>query len=173
MVDWISTMWQSTLGNPHVWGFLLSLPFLVGGFVGTVLPVLPGTLMILIGSALYGFCTGFVQLSLNFFVIQAVLVGISYLIDFLATAYGVKRYGGSKAAIWGAVLGSLLVFVIGPLGLLVGPLAGAVLGELLMGEEVRKALQAGFGSFVGFIGGTLARMIVAAIMIGQFIFAIL
>lgn len=173
MLDWLSSTWHHTLGNPHVWGFLVAIPFIVGGVVGTLLPVLPGTLLILLGFLVYGLCTGFDTLSLSFFVLQALLVGLSYLVDFLATAFGVKMYGGSRAAVWGAVLGSLLIFVIGPLGLLIGPLAGAVAGELLMGEQVRQAFKAGFGSFLGFIGGSLIKVVLAFVMIGMFTFAIL
>lgn len=173
MLDWIIASWHHTLGNPHVWGFLVAIPFIVGGIIGTLLPVLPGTALILFGFVVYGLCTDFGTLSLSFFVIQVVLVGLSYLVDFLATAFGVKMYGGSKAAVWGAVLGSLLIFVIGPLGLLIGPLVGAVAGELLMGEQVRQAFKAGFGSFLGFIGGTLIKIVLALIMIGFFTFSIL
>lgn len=168
-IDWLSDLWSATLGNTHVWGFLLALPFIVGGVAGTLLPVLPGTLLIWIGFLFYALLNGFADLGLVFFVGQLALVGVSYLVDFLATAYGVRRYGGSKAAAWGAVLGSLLVFVIGPLGILIGPLLGAVIGELFMGEQVRQAMHAGFGSFLGLVGGSLAKLAIAGLMIAWFV----
>ncbi len=172
MPDSILAFFHSTLGNSHLWGFLAAIPFIVAGFVGVLLPVLPGTVMIFCGFLLYGFITGFDGLQLSFFVGQLALVGLSYLVDFLATALGVRMYGGSKAAAWGAVLGSLLVFVIGPLGILVGPLVGAIGGELLMGEEIRQALHAGLGSFFGFVGGTLAKLLICAIMVAWFVVSI-
>jgi uncharacterized protein YqgC (DUF456 family) len=82
-------------------------------------------------------------------------------------------YGGSRAAAWGAVLGSFMIFVIGPLGILVGPLMGAIAGELIMGEEVRQALQSGFGSFLGFIGGALAKIVISCIMVFWFVMQIM
>ncbi|NOQ45178.1 MAG: DUF456 family protein [Desulfobulbaceae bacterium] len=173
MLEWFQTAWLSTLGNSHLWGFLAATPLIVGGFVGTLLPILPGTLMILCGFLLYGLITGFDSLGLFFFVVQAMLVGLSYLVDFLATAFGVRMYGGSRAAAWGAVLGSLLIFVIGPIGILIGPLVGAIAGELLMGEQVRQALHSGFGSFIGFIGGTLAKLAISFVMVGWFVVQIL
>ena len=121
----------------------------------------------------YGLITGFDTLSLQFFIGQGVLVGLSYLIDFLATAFGVKMYGGSKAAAWGAVFGSLLIFVVGPIGILIGPLMGAIGGELIMGQEVRQALHSGFGSFLGFIGGSLAKVVISCIMVAWFVVRIL
>ena len=173
MLDWLYSLFSVTLANSNVWGFLASVPFIVGGFIGTLFPVLPGTILILCGFVVYGLVAGFDTLSLGFFVGQGVLVGISYLVDFLATAFGVKMYGGSKAAAWGAVLGSLLIFVIGPVGILVGPLMGAIAGELIMGEELRQALHSGFGSFLGFIGGTLAKVVISCIMVAWFVVRIL
>ena len=173
LIDWFYSLYNTTLANPHLWGFLASVPFIVAGFIGILFPVLPGTILILAGFLAYGLITGFETLSLSFFFGQSVLVGLSYLVDFLATALGVKVYGGSKAAAWGAVLGALLIFVIGPFGILIGPLLGAICGELLMGEKLRQALHSGFGSFMGFIGGTLAKLIISCIMVGWFVVLIL
>ncbi len=173
LTDWFRSLFTVTLVNPHVWGFLASVPFIVGGFIGTLFPVLPGTILILCGFLAYGLITGFDTLSLQFFIGQSVLVGLSYLVDFLATAFGVKMYGGSKAAAWGAVLGSLLIFVIGPIGILIGPLMGAIAGELIMGQALRQALHSGFGSFLGFIGGALAKVFISCVMVAWFVARIL
>jgi len=173
LTDWFRSLFTVTLVNPNVWGFLASVPFIVGGFIGTLFPVLPGTILILCGFLAYGLITGFDTLSLQFFIGQSVLVGLSYLVDFLATAFGVKMYGGSKAAAWGAVLGSLLIFVIGPIGILIGPLMGAIAGELIMGQALRQALHSGFGSFLGFIGGSLAKVVISCIMVAWFVARIL
>jgi uncharacterized protein YqgC (DUF456 family) len=173
LTDWFQSFFNVTLANPHVWGFLASVPFIVGGFIGTLFPVLPGTILILCGFLAYGLITGFDTLSLRFFIGQGVLVGLSYLVDFLATAFGVKIYGGSKAAAWGAVIGSLLIFVIGPIGILIGPLMGAIGGELIMGEALKQALHSGFGSFLGFIGGALAKVVISCLMVAWFVARIL
>ena len=70
-------------------------------------------------------------------------------------------------------MGTLLIFVIGPIGLLVGPLAGAIVGELLMGEELRRAFKSGFGTFMGMLGGTVARLLISMVMISWFVVKIL
>ncbi|MCI5138283.1 MAG: DUF456 family protein, partial [Candidatus Electrothrix sp. AR1] len=173
IADWFSSLYTVTLANPHVWGFLASLPFIVGGLVGTVFPAIPGTVLILVGFVVYGLITGFDSLSAWFFVGQTLLVALSYLIEFLATAFGVKMFGGSKAAAWGAVLGSLLVFVLGPIGIIVGPLLGAIVGELIMGEQIKQALHSGFGSFLGFMGGVIANLVISGLMIAWFVLEIL
>jgi uncharacterized protein YqgC (DUF456 family) len=173
LLEWFSSFYSTTLANPHVWAFLAAVPFIIGGFIGTIFPVLPGTILILCGFVAYGLIAGFGTLTTGFFIGQGVLVVLSYLIDFLATAFGVKMYGGSKAAAWGAVLGSLLIFVIGPLGILLGPLLGAIAGELIVGEELKQAMHSGFGSFLGFIGGAMAKIIISCIMVGWFVLQIM
>jgi len=156
----------------HIWAFLASTPIIIIGIIGTIIPVLPGTVLIYAGFVVYGLITGFDSLGWPFYLGQIVLLGISYLVDFLASAYGVRFYGGSRAAVWGAFLGSLLIIVIGPVGLIVGPLLGAVAGELIAGKEIRRAGHAGFGTFVGLLGGTVVKLVIAWVMVGWFIWRI-
>jgi uncharacterized protein YqgC (DUF456 family) len=172
MPDWLHSLYAATFANVHCWAFLAAMPFIVAGFAGIVFPALPGTILIAGGFLVYGLITGFDSLPLWFFIGQGVLIALSYAVDFLATMWGVRKFGGSKAAAWGAALGSLLIFVIGPLGILIGPLFGAIVGELLMGEQVKQALHSGIGSFLGFIGGVVAKMLLAGIMVAWFIFEI-
>lgn len=169
MSDQLHALYAATFANMHCWAFLAAMPFIVAGFVGIVFPALPGTILIAVGFAVYGLITDFDSLSLWFFVGQGMLILLSYLVDFLATAWGVRKFGGSKAAAWGAALGALAVFVIGPIGILVGPLLGAIIGELLMGEQVKQAFHSGIGSFLGFISGVLLNMLIAGIMVTWFI----
>ena len=173
IADCLSSLYTLTFANAHVWGLLASLPFLIGGLVGTVFPALPGTALILVGFLVYGSITGFDSLSVGFFVGQMVLVALSYLIEFFATAFGVKMFGGSKAAAWGAVLGSLLIFVLGPIGIIVGPLLGAIAGELIMEEQIKQALHSGVGSFLGFMGGVIANLVISGLMIAWFVWQLL
>ncbi len=164
---------SSYFTDSHTWAFLVATLLIVVGFVGTVLPFLPGTVLIYTGFLLYGLITGFDLLGWPFYLGELVLVGVSYLVDFTASAYGVKFYGGSKASIWGALLGSLLIFVIGPIGLLVGPLFGAVAGELIVGKEARLACNAGIGTFAGLLWGTILKLAIACGMIGWFVWKVL
>lgn len=172
MLDWLHSLYVATFANVQCWAFLAAMPFIAAGFVGIVFPALPGAILIAGGFLVYGLITGFDSLPVWFFVGQGMLICLSYAVDFSATAWGVRKFGGSKAAAWGAALGSLLVFVIGPPGILIGPLLGAVVGELLMGEQLRQALHSGVGSFLGFIGGTAAKLLIAGIMVAWFVFQI-
>ncbi len=121
------------------------------------------------GIAIYGFADHFQAFPREFLAYQGGLTGLTYVVDYVSTAWGVKRFKGSKAAAWGAVLGTLLIFVIGPWGILIGPFAGAVIAELVLGSELRQALQSGFGSFIGLLAGTLVKLMIVGCMIAWFL----
>ncbi|NPA95221.1 MAG: DUF456 domain-containing protein [Thermodesulfobacteria bacterium] len=148
---------------------LISFALIITGVAGLLLPALPGALFIWLGIVAYGLLAPGVDWSIWFYVIQGLLALSTYVIDYLATIWGVKKFKGTKAGAIGAVLGMLLVFVIGPLGMIIGPFIGAIIGELLVGGELRQALTSGFGSFVGFIVAAFLRLLICGIMISWFL----
>ncbi|HZK25090.1 MAG TPA: DUF456 family protein [Oscillospiraceae bacterium] len=151
---------------------LASLLFIVG-VLGTVLPVLPGAILIFGGMLLYGYLTNFAVLTINFYLLQGVAMLLVFLIDFLATAVGTKRYGGSRVASFGAAIGTLVgIFSFPPLGIVVGPFLGAVLAELLVGKDTNQALRVGFGTLIGLLGGTILKLVIEAAMIIYFFLTI-
>lgn len=148
---------------------ILAVILFVAGLAGTVLPVLPGAPLILLGMIVYGLLTGFAHLTWSFFAGQAAAVGLTFLVDYLAGVWGVRRYGGSKAAFWGSLAGLLLgVPLFGPAGVILGPFLGAFLGELLAGRSPSRALHVGVGSLVGLLGGTVLKLAVELAMIAWF-----
>jgi uncharacterized protein YqgC (DUF456 family) len=178
-------------------GLVVAVMCFVAGLAGTVLPVLPGAPLILLGMVIYGLFTGFAGLSWGFFVGQAAAVALTFLVDYLAGAWAVRRYGGSRAALWGSGAGILFgVLVFGPAGLILGPFLGAFLGELLAGRSTdgeiclrkpsgswnplgwqnspspSRALHVGVGSLVGLLGGTALKLAVEAAMIAWFFAAV-
>jgi uncharacterized protein YqgC (DUF456 family) len=103
---------------------------------------LPGTLLIVLG-------------------IVTVVVTI---LDYVVPAWGTKKSGGSKAGIRGATAGLIVGLFLGPAGIIVGPFAGAVIGEMIGGSGTDKALRAGFGSFLGFLAGTGLKLMASITM---------
>ena len=87
---------------------ILALVLFVLGLLGTVLPVLPGAILIYGGMFLYGVMTQFSTLDANFFLIQALILVLILAIDFLASAAGARQFQGSRQAVWGAVIGTVL-----------------------------------------------------------------
>jgi uncharacterized protein YqgC (DUF456 family) len=92
-----------------------------------------------------------------------------FLIDYIASAVGTKRFGGSKQAVWGAIIGTIpgLLF-LGPLGIIIGPFLGAVIAELLRGTEIRQTNRVGLGTIIGILGGTVLKICIEVAMIIYF-----
>jgi len=151
---------------------IVSSVIILLGLIGTVLPILPGPIIVFAGIGLYGFLDHFAHFSWHFLILEAVLAGSTYVTDQLMVSWGVKRFEGSKKAAWGAMLGTLMIFVIGPWGILIGPFFGAMTAELVFGNQLKKALKSGFGSFMGLLAGMLIKFAIVGIMIGLFIIKI-
>ncbi|MBU4532941.1 MAG: DUF456 domain-containing protein [Eubacteriales bacterium] len=152
----------------------IAVLFFAVGAIGIVFPIIPGIALIWLGMLVYGFLTGFETLTLAFFLGQAVGVALAFVVDYAANVWGVKRFGGSKAALWGSVIGILFgVLLLGPFGVIVGPFAGALAGELLAGGSPSRAVQVGIGTLIGFLGGTVLKFGIATVMIIWFFTVIL
>ena len=155
-------------------GMIIAVIFFTMGVLGTVLPALPGAPLIWLGMLIYGLFVKFHSLHWTFFLGQGLAVALIFLIDYLAGIWGVRRYGGSRAAVWGSVLGGLLgVLLLGHFGLIFGPFIGAVIGELYQKSPLEKAFQVGIGTLIGFFGGTVLKLAVEAVMIIWFFITVL
>lgn len=155
-------------------GLIIAVGFFIAGIIGTILPALPGAPLIWLGMLIYGFIVEFNNLPWTFYLGQGLAVALIFLIDYLSGIWGVRRYGGSRSAVWGSILGGLLgVILMGPFGLIIGPFAGAVIGELSQKKPVEKAFQVGVGTLIGFFGGTILKLAVEVLMIVWFFIVIL
>lgn len=144
--------------------------FYLLAIVGIVLPVLPGIPLAALGALLAGWLTGFEQLTVGYVIWVIALAVLAQLVDFLGNALGAKRFGASRAGLWGGIIGSLVGLVwFPPLGFLLGALAGAVLAELLTGRRLDEALRSGVGALVGAFGGMVAKFLIV-IAIGVLVF---
>lgn len=142
--------------------------FIISGILGGVLPVLPGPPLSYVGLILLHLTERY-QFSTKFLVIWGIITVVVYLLDYFIPVWGTKKFGGSKRGIWGSIIGLLVgMFLFPPFGIIVGPFAGAVLGELSGGKQSKEALRSGFGSFVGFLVGTLLKLIASGMMAWYF-----
>ena len=153
---------------------VIVLMFVVA-YIGLIYPIIPSVLFIIAGFLIYGLFFGFTELTWMFWIIEGFFVALLFGADYLANLLGVKKYGGSKAAIWGSTLGLLVgPFVIPIFGIIIGPFVGAVLAELIFQKkEFKFALRAGFGSLIGFISGVFAKGLIQLMMIAYFLFQVL
>jgi uncharacterized protein YqgC (DUF456 family) len=144
---------------------------IVIGAVGLVLPVLPGAPLIFIGALLAAWAEDFQYLGMWSLVVLGALAVLAVAVDFIASAFGVNRFGASRRAVAGATLGALLgLFFGGPVGVLVGPFVGAVVGELTVRRNLAAAGRAGVGAALGLALGTAGKLAIAFAMIGLIVF---
>jgi len=146
----------------------LGILFIISGILGCVLPIIPGPPLSYIGLLFLHFTERY-SFSTKFLVIWAVITVVVYAIDYVIPVWGTKKFGGSKRGVWGSMIGLLIgLFFFPPFGIIIGPFAGAVVGELTAGKESKAALKSGFGSFVGFLAGTMLKLITSGMMTWYF-----
>ncbi|WP_433743170.1 DUF456 domain-containing protein [Falsibacillus pallidus] len=154
------------------WGIVIIL-FIIS-FIGLVYPVIPSVLFILGGYVLYGLFFSFEDFSWLFWTVQILFVILLFGADYLANMIGIKKYGGTKAGIWGSTIGMIAgPFVIPVAGIIIGPFIGAVLGELIVNKtSFKQSLKIGLGSLIGFISSVFTKGIIQVVMIIYFIFQV-
>ncbi|MGB6121583.1 MAG: DUF456 domain-containing protein [Bacteroidota bacterium] len=153
--------------------WVLSVLLVLGGVVGVVLPLLPGSLLVFGGLVLAASIDGFERVGWVTIALLALCVVLSYAIDFFAAGLGAKRSRASSAAIVGAIAGTIVGLFFGLAGVILGPFVGAVIGEFLVGRDIEKAGKVGVGTWIGMVLGTAARLALTFIMIGFFVLAYL
>jgi len=151
--------------------YALAAVLVLIGLVGTVLPALPGLPLVFAGMLLAAWAGDFQQIPVWIVVVLGLLTLFSFAIDFWATAHGARRVGASRKAIIGAVLGTFAGLLFMPIGLFVGPFAGALIGELLHGRELHQAAKVGFGTWLGIVFAVVLKLTLAFAMIGVFTLA--
>ena len=142
------------------------------GLIGCVLPVIPGIPLSYVGILLLHF-TSNVQFSLVFLIVWAVIVIIVQVLDFYIPVWGTKRFGGSRWGTIGSIVGIVVGLFFAPWGIIIGSFAGAVIGELLSGRTSQDAIKAGFGAFVGFLLGTVAKLTISVFLIYYYVEALI
>ena len=146
--------------------------FMVVGLVGCFLPIIPGPPLSYMGLIVLQFKEQS-PFSSKFLIVWAVVVVAVTALDYVVPAYGTKKFGGTKYGIWGCTIGLILGLWFGPMGIILGPFLGALIGELIGGKDSNQAFKAALGSFVGFLVGTLLKLIVCGVMGWYFVKALL
>jgi len=152
--------------------WLAATALIVVGVAGTVLPVLPGAILVFGGIALAAWIDDFARIPVWLLLLLAVLTAMAWAVDYLAAAAGAKRAGASKLAIIGAGLGTLAGIFSGLWGLLFMPLAGAAIGEYMAQRDVWRAGKVGVATWIGLLLGTAVKVALVFAMVGIFVFAL-
>jgi len=153
-------------------GWILIILCFIVAFIGTFYPIIPSVVFMLLGYVVYGLFFSFTELTWMFWIIQILFVVLLFSADMAANAFGVKKFGGTKAGVWGSTIGLLFgPFAIPVAGILIGPFIGAVFAELIVTRKgLKQAFKSGVGSLIGFLTSSVVKIIVLVIMLIVFIF---
>ena len=138
------------------------------GLAGAIVPAVPGIPLILAGIWLIAGVDHYHHLGLWWLIGIGAVGAIGLTIDLLASALGVKRVGASKQAVSGALVGTVIGLFLGLPGLLFGPFAGAVLGELAAGSSILRSTNVGISAWFGLIFGTIIKLACSLMMVALF-----
>jgi uncharacterized protein len=139
-----------------------------------IYPILPSVVFLIGSFILYGVFFSFEPFSWLFWTVQLLFVILLFGADYMANLIGVKKFGGTKAGIWGSTIGLLVgPFVIPVIGILIGPFIGAIIGEWVVHRSnLKTAVKVGVGSVVGFISSVVTKGIIQIVMAVYFFFVI-
>lgn len=152
--------------------WILAVLMMIVGVVGTVLPALPGVVLVFGGIILAAYAEGFTRISGLTVAVLGALALVAFVIDYVASAAAAKKAGASKLGLAGAALGTVLGIFTGFIGLLFMPLVGAAIGEYLNQRDALKAGRIGLATWVGLLVGTVLKLAIVFTMIGVFLVAV-
>lgn len=142
------------------------------GVLGAILPILPGPIISWVGILILHI-TEYADYSTTFLVVTALIVIVITVLDYFIPIWGTKTFGGTKAGVMGSTVGLVVGLFFPPLGLIVGPFLGALVGEIVANRnEFKKALKSATGSFLGFLLGTGLKLTYCGVMIYYYFVAV-
>ncbi len=152
--------------------WVLSAALVVVGLAGTVLPLLPGTLLVWAGLVLGAWIEDFTRVSVFTTICITVLAALAWALDFVAGLLGAKRAGASTLALVGAAVGTIVGIFMGLVGVLFMPLVGAAIGEYWAQKDQQRAAKVALATWLGLLLGMVAKVVLAFVMVGVFLVAL-
>jgi len=152
-IPWTDILWIS-----------LGVVLTIFGLLGCFLPIIPGPPLSFVALLLLQLKAD-PPFGLTFLLIMAGVTILVTVLDYIVPVAGAKRFGASKAGVWGSTIGLILgIFILPPWGIIVMPFIGALVGEFIVGKKSNAAFRAAWGTFLGFLTGVLLKLIASGVM---------
>lgn len=101
---------------------------------------------------------------------MAILTVVIIAADIIANSYFVKKYGGSKTSETIAAIATIVgSFIFPPFGILLVPFLAVLVTEFIIHKDASKSVKVGFATIIGFLGGSIAKILIQLLMIVWFI----
>lgn len=152
--------------------WILAVVLIVVGIAGTVLPALPGVILVFAGILLGAWIDDFTRIPVSLVVVSGVLTVLAWAVDYFAAMAGAKKAGASTLALVGAAIGTIAGIFTGFVGLLFLPLVGAAVGEFIAQRDLRRAGKVGVATWLGLLVGTAVKVAIVFAMVGAFVVAL-
>jgi uncharacterized protein YqgC (DUF456 family) len=149
-------------------GISITLIIMLIGLIGSIVPVLPGTPVVLIAAFCHRLYFGEASISNAFLVVLVLLTILSLVLDFIASTLGAKKFGATWKGMLGAVVGGIIGLFFSIPGIILGPFLGAMILEMLGGKEFKVAAKAGAGAVIGLLLGVVGKFSICVMMIALF-----
>jgi len=147
---------------------ILGIVLMLIGIIGCLVPVLPGPPLSYAGIILLHL-SRFGHFTTTALIVFAVITFVVSVLDYIVPVWGTRKFGGSKYGTKGATIGLIIGIFLGPAGIIIGSLAGAMVGELIFKDDLKYAVKAGFGSLLSFMTGVGLKLAASLVMTFYFI----
>jgi uncharacterized protein YqgC (DUF456 family) len=152
----------------------LTLLAMLVGLIGIVVPVLPGTIIILVAAFIYALIEGFQTVGWPTLIVLGLLTVVATTADIWASSVGARMGGASVWSIVFGLLGGLVGFVVLTLpGAIIGAILGVLITEIIRLGDWRQAFKAGGGWLVGWIAATVVQLVIGLIMVAIFVWQVI
>lgn len=148
--------------------------FLIG-LVTSLLPVVPGNFIVWTGVIAHKLWLGDASVSWQIVIITGVLTLLGQASDLLLGIWGARKFGASWKGAVGALLGACIGFFLPRplLCLIIGPIIGAVVGEICAGRTWQDGSFAGLGTIIGGAVAFAVKFGLSVCVVGIFLFGLL
>jgi uncharacterized protein YqgC (DUF456 family) len=147
---------------------ILGILLMILGIIGCLVPVLPGPPFSFLGLILLHL-TRFGHFTTTVLITLGAIAVVVTILDYIVPVWGTKKFGGSKYGTRGATVGLIIGLFLGPMGIILGPLFGAFVGEMIFKDDIGYAFKAGFGSLLGFLTGIGLKLAASFVMTFYFV----
>ena len=142
---------------------IISAVLIISGIIGSFMPILPGPLTSWFGLFILNLISS-IEIDSTLLIITFIIAITIFILDSLIPIYGSKYFGATKYGIIGASIG-LVIGIITPIpfGILICRILGALIGELLFNNDLKKSIKSSIGVLIGFVASSFIKFVTSIV----------